>query len=84
MRHTLAFRWRLVLFLAALAVPGWTWGAPRGDATSPSRVRSSWVSQLLMSLDTPDQREIDALWAQEAEACIEAYERRLLRQEIDG
>ncbi len=41
----------------------------------PEPARADIADKLLMSLDTPDQREIDALWAQEAESRIEAYER---------
>ena len=36
--------------------------------------RANIADRLLLSLETTTQREIDALWAQEAEARIEAYE----------
>ena len=41
----------------------------------PESARAEIADKLLMSLDAQDQSEIDALWAQEAEARIEAYER---------
>ncbi len=40
----------------------------------PETERAMIADRLLLSLDATAQREIDALWAQEAEARIEAYE----------
>ena len=40
----------------------------------PETERANIADRLLLSLDTTTQREIDALWAQEAEARIEASE----------
>ena len=41
----------------------------------PEADRADIADKLLMSLDASDQREIDALWAQEAESRIESYDR---------
>lgn len=41
----------------------------------PESSRADIADRLLQSLDTADQREIDALWAEEAEARIDAFER---------
>ena len=40
----------------------------------PETDRANIADRLLLSLDATTEREIDALWAQEAEARIEAYE----------
>jgi putative addiction module component (TIGR02574 family) len=46
------------------------------DALSlPPRSRAKLAERLLESLDHPRQKEIDGLWAREAEDRIEAYER---------
>ncbi len=37
--------------------------------------RAELVERLLSSLDTPERQRIDALWAQEAEDRLEAFER---------
>lgn len=47
----------------------------RAALSLPDADRADIADRLLLSLDTADQREIEALWAQEAEARIEAYER---------
>ena len=50
------------------------------DALSlPRRSRAKLAQQLLESLDDPKQREIDRLWADEAEDRIDAYERGELK-----
>jgi putative addiction module component (TIGR02574 family) len=50
------------------------------DALSlPPRSRAKLAEQLLESLDDPKQREIDRLWADEAEDRIDAYERGELK-----
>jgi putative addiction module component (TIGR02574 family) len=50
------------------------------DALSlPPRSRAKLAEQLLESLDDPKQREIDRLWADEAEERIDAYERGELK-----
>lgn len=41
----------------------------------PEEVRVALAEQLLESLDSADQREIDARWAKEAEDRIDAYDR---------
>jgi putative addiction module component (TIGR02574 family) len=41
----------------------------------PPRSRAKLAEQLLRSLDAPNQKEIDSLWADEAEGRIDAYER---------
>lgn len=41
----------------------------------PPRSRAKLAEQLLQSLDAPNQKEIDSLWAVEAEARVDAYER---------
>jgi putative addiction module component (TIGR02574 family) len=41
----------------------------------PPRSRAKLAEQLLQSLDAPNQKEIDSLWADEAEARVDAYER---------
>jgi putative addiction module component (TIGR02574 family) len=46
------------------------------DALSlPPRSRARLADKLLESLDQPKQREIDNLWAEEAEDRIDAYEK---------
>lgn len=46
------------------------------DALSLSPTeRATLVERLLASLDSPDRQQIDALWAQEVEDRIEAFER---------
>lgn len=40
----------------------------------PPRSRAKLAEQLLRSLDVPDQKKIDSLWADEAEARLDAYE----------
>jgi putative addiction module component (TIGR02574 family) len=40
----------------------------------PPIERASLVEEILSSFDFPARREIDALWAQEAEERIDAYE----------
>jgi putative addiction module component (TIGR02574 family) len=45
----------------------------------PPRSRAKLAEQLLESLDDPEQREIDRLWAGEVEDRIDAYERGELR-----
>ena len=46
------------------------------DALSlPPRSRAKLAEKLLESLDKPNQKEIDRLWADEAEARIDAFER---------
>jgi len=46
------------------------------DALSlPPKSRAKLAEKLLESLDGPRQREIDRLWAEEAEDRIDAYER---------
>jgi putative addiction module component (TIGR02574 family) len=50
------------------------------DALSlPPRSRAKLAEQLLESLDDPKQREIDRVWADEAEDRIDAYERGELK-----
>lgn len=50
------------------------------DALSlPPESRAKLAEQLLESLDDPKQREIDRLWADEAEDRIDAYERGELK-----
>jgi putative addiction module component (TIGR02574 family) len=50
------------------------------DALSlPPRSRAKLAEQLLESLNDPKQREIDRLWADEAEDRIDAYERGELK-----
>jgi putative addiction module component (TIGR02574 family) len=45
------------------------------DALSlPPKSRAKLAERLLESLDDPRQREIDRLWAEEAEDRIDAYE----------
>jgi len=41
----------------------------------PARSRARLAERLLESLDDPKQKEIDRLWAEEAEDRIEAYEK---------
>ncbi len=41
----------------------------------PPEDRARVADELLSSLDPPDQRRIDALWALEAEDRLDAYER---------
>jgi len=41
----------------------------------PPHSRAKLAEQLLQSLDAPHQKEIDSLWADEAEARVDAYER---------
>jgi putative addiction module component (TIGR02574 family) len=45
----------------------------------PPIERAALVEELLSSFDFPARREIDALWAREAEDRIDAYERGELR-----
>lgn len=46
------------------------------DALSlPPKSRAKLAERLLESLDDPRQKEIDRLWAEEAEDRIDAYER---------
>ena len=46
------------------------------DALSlPPKSRARLAEKLLESLDDPKQKEIDRLWAEEAEDRIDAYER---------
>lgn len=46
------------------------------DALSlPPKTRAKLAEKLLESLDDPKQKEIDRLWAEEAEARINAYEK---------
>ncbi len=46
------------------------------DALSlPPKSRAKLAEKLLESLDDPRQKEIDRLWAEEAEDRIDAYER---------
>ena len=45
----------------------------------PPRSRARLAESLLASLDDPRQKELDALWAEEAESRIEAYEAGKLR-----
>lgn len=46
------------------------------DALSlPPKSRAKLAEKLLESLDDPRQREIDRLWAEKAEARINAYEK---------
>jgi len=46
------------------------------DALSlPPKSRAKLAEKLLESLDDPKQKEIDRLWAEEAEDRIDAYER---------
>jgi len=40
----------------------------------PAEERAIIVEQLLLSLDAPDE-ELDRIWAEEAEARLDAYER---------
>ena len=50
------------------------------DALSlPPRSRAKLAEKLLESLDEPRQKEIDRLWAHEAEDRIDAYERSELK-----
>ena len=50
------------------------------DALSlPPRSRARLADKLLESLDQPKQREIDNLWAEEAEDRIDAYEKGEIR-----
>ena len=46
----------------------------RAALSLPEADRADIADRLLLSLDAADQREVDALWAQEAESRIEAYE----------
>jgi putative addiction module component (TIGR02574 family) len=41
----------------------------------PPRSQAKLAEQLLQSLDAPNPKEIDSLWADEAEALVDAYER---------
>jgi hypothetical protein len=41
----------------------------------PESSRADIADRLLRSLDPADQRDVDALWAEEAEARIDAFER---------
>jgi len=45
----------------------------------PPRSRAKLAEKLLESLDDPKQREIDRLWADEAEDRIDAYEEGSLK-----
>lgn len=45
----------------------------------PPKSRAKLAERLLKSLDDPRQREIDQLWAKEAEDRIEAYEKGKLK-----
>jgi len=47
----------------------------RAALSLPEDVRVALAEQLLESLDSADQREIDARWAKEAEDRIDAYDR---------
>jgi putative addiction module component (TIGR02574 family) len=47
----------------------------RAALSLPEEVRAALAEQLLESLDSADQREIDARWAKEAEDRIDAYDR---------
>jgi len=50
------------------------------DALSlPPKSRAKLAEKLLESLDDPRQKEIDRLWAEEAEGRIDAYERGALK-----
>ncbi|HZV33715.1 MAG TPA: addiction module protein, partial [Verrucomicrobiae bacterium] len=46
----------------------------RSALALPPKSRARLAETLLESLDNPDQKEIDALWATEAEDRIKAYE----------
>ena len=46
----------------------------------PAKTRAKLAERLLASLDDPRQREIDALWAEEAEDRITAFERGQIRR----
>jgi putative addiction module component (TIGR02574 family) len=41
----------------------------------PLNERAELIERLLSSLDTPERQRIDALWAQEAEDRLDAFER---------
>ena len=41
----------------------------------PPRSRAKLAEQLLQSLDAPNQKELDSLWVDEAEARVIAYKR---------
>jgi putative addiction module component (TIGR02574 family) len=47
----------------------------RAALSLPEEVRIELAEQLLESIDSADQREIDARWAREAEDRIDAYDR---------
>ena len=50
------------------------------DALSlPPRSRAKLAEKLLESLDQPGKKEIEGLWAEEAEARIDAFERGEIR-----
>ena len=50
------------------------------DALSlPAKSRAKLAERLLESLDDPQQKEIDRLWAEEAEDRIEAYDKGELK-----
>lgn len=50
------------------------------DALSlPPRSRAKLAEKLLKSLDDPRRKEIDRLWAEEAEDRIDAYEKGSLK-----
>ena len=50
------------------------------DALSlPPRSRAKLAEKLLESLDKPSQKEINGLWAEEAEARIDAFDRGEIR-----
>jgi len=41
--------------------------------------RAELVEQILASFEFPARKDIDAAWAREVEACIDAYERGQIR-----
>ena len=45
----------------------------------PARSRAKLAERLLESLDDPEQKEFDRLWAEEAEDRIDAYEKGELK-----
>ena len=51
----------------------------RSALALPPKSRAKLAETLLASLDNPDQSEIDALWAVEAENRITAYEAGKMR-----
>ena len=45
--------------------------------------RAGFVEQIFASFESPERKQIDQLWAQEAEDCLEASERGEIQSTIE-